>query len=103
MFPPNHTFGVLLKPDKYGAGDLIHYRLPDEYLRGKDRISGVIAAMRQQLKKQNYHNFPTLLDAFRHYDKVRLHSCLFSYILVYIFLIICIGMMLIEHAIQQIL
>lgn len=67
---PDHTFGLLLKPDKYGAGDLIHYRLPDEYLRGKDRIRGVVAAMRQQLKKENFQNFENLLDAFRYYDPV---------------------------------
>lgn len=61
----------MLKPDEYGAGDLIHCRNPDSYLRGKDRERGVIAAMRQHLKKANYHNFPDLLAAFKHYDTVR--------------------------------
>lgn len=65
---PDHTFGILVKPDEYGAGDLLHGRGPGHYLRGKDRERGLIAAMRQHLKKANYHNFEDLLAAFRHYD-----------------------------------
>lgn len=53
-----------------GVGDLLHYRLPSEFLRGKDRERAVFTAIRQNLKKANYHNFATLLEAFRHYDKV---------------------------------
>uniref|UniRef100_A0A4X1UJX9 EF-hand domain-containing protein n=1 Tax=Sus scrofa TaxID=9823 RepID=A0A4X1UJX9_PIG len=67
--PPDHTFGACLRPDEYGAGDLIHRRLPGEYLRGKDRERALIAATRHHLKKVNYQNFDTLLAAFRHYDK----------------------------------
>ncbi|XP_044305301.1 EF-hand domain-containing family member B isoform X1 [Varanus komodoensis] len=67
--PPDHTFGVLARPEEYGVGDLLHYRLPSEYLRGKDRERAVFTAVRQDLKKANYHNFETLLQAFRHYDK----------------------------------
>ncbi|XP_061442126.1 EF-hand domain-containing family member B isoform X2 [Rhineura floridana] len=67
--PPDHTFGVLVRPEEYGAGDLLHYRLPSEFLRGKDRERAVFTAIRQHLKKANYHNFDTLLQAFRHYDK----------------------------------
>ncbi|XP_077158740.1 EF-hand domain-containing family member B isoform X2 [Paroedura picta] len=67
--PPDHTFGIRLKPDDHGVGDLLHYRLPSEYLRGKDRERAVFTAIRQNLKKANYHNFETLLEAFRHYDK----------------------------------
>ena len=48
----------------------MHGRAPSDYLRGKDRIRGVIAAMRQHLKKANYHNFGDLLSAFKYYDKV---------------------------------
>ncbi|XP_041911683.1 EF-hand domain-containing family member B [Arvicola amphibius] len=66
---PGHTFGACLKPEDYGAGDLIHYRRPGEYLRGKDRQRAVIAAARHHLKKFNYQHFNTLLSAFRHYDK----------------------------------
>ncbi|XP_015282430.1 PREDICTED: EF-hand domain-containing family member B [Gekko japonicus] len=67
--PPDHIFGICLKPDDHGVGDLLHYRLPSEYLRGKDRERAVFTAIRQNLKKANYHNFETLLEAFRHYDK----------------------------------
>lgn len=66
---PDHSFGILVKPDEYGAGDLMHGRAPADYLRGKDRQRGVLAAIRQHLKKANYHNFNDLLHAFRHYDK----------------------------------
>ncbi|XP_025020964.1 EF-hand domain-containing family member B [Python bivittatus] len=67
--PPDHTFGILIHPDEYGVGDLLHNRLPSEYLKGKDRERAVFTAIRQNLKKANYHNFDTLLHAFRHYDK----------------------------------
>ncbi|XP_076413643.1 EF-hand domain-containing family member B [Peromyscus maniculatus bairdii] len=66
---PGHTFGACLQPEEYGVGDLIHYRRPGEYLRGKDRQRALIAAARHHLKKFNYQHFDTLLLAFRHYDK----------------------------------
>ncbi|KAK3735039.1 hypothetical protein RRG08_001829 [Elysia crispata] len=65
---PDHTFGILLKPDPYGAGDIIHNRGITTSLRGKESQRGVVAAMRQQLKKLNYHHFNSLLEAFRFYD-----------------------------------
>uniref|UniRef100_A0A8C8RSP0 EF-hand domain family member B n=1 Tax=Pelusios castaneus TaxID=367368 RepID=A0A8C8RSP0_9SAUR len=67
--PPDHTFGMFLRPDEFGVGDLLHNRVPSEFLRGKDRERAVFTAIRQNLKKANYHNFSTLLEAFRHYDK----------------------------------
>ncbi|XP_019364284.1 PREDICTED: EF-hand domain-containing family member B [Gavialis gangeticus] len=67
--PRDHTFGMLLRPDEFGVGDLFHYTVPSEFLRGKDREQAVFTAIRQNLKKANYHNFGTLLEAFRHYDK----------------------------------
>ncbi|NXX15951.1 EFHB protein, partial [Podargus strigoides] len=66
---PGHTFGMLLRPDEYGVGDLLHYRVPHEFLRGKDRERAVLTAVRQSLKKANYENFDMLVEAFRHYDK----------------------------------
>ncbi|KAK2501878.1 hypothetical protein MC885_014311 [Smutsia gigantea] len=69
--PPDHTFGACLRPEEYGAGDLIHNRLPGECLRGKDRQRALTAAVRHHLKKVNYQNFDTLLAAFRHYDKAK--------------------------------
>ncbi|GAB0184424.1 EF-hand domain-containing family member B [Grus japonensis] len=67
--PPDHTFGMLLRPDEYGVGDLLHCRVPCEFLRGKDRERAVLTAVRQSLKTANYENFDMLLEAFRHYDK----------------------------------
>ncbi|XP_066500682.1 EF-hand domain-containing family member B [Hoplias malabaricus] len=67
--PADHTFGCLLRPDNFGAGDLLHYTPPSEHLRGQDRRQTLISAVRQHLKKANFHNFPSLLQAFRHYDK----------------------------------
>ena len=68
--PPDHTYGILIKPDEFGAGDLMHGRNEGSYLRGHDRQRGLVAAIRQQLKKANYHNFNDLQAAFDHYDKV---------------------------------
>nr|XP_010333939.1 EF-hand domain-containing family member B isoform X1 [Saimiri boliviensis boliviensis] len=67
--PSDYTFGACLRPEEYGVGDLIHNRIPGEYLRGKDRQRALIAAVRHHLKKVNYQKFDTLLAAFRHYDK----------------------------------
>ena len=69
--PGDHTFGVMVKPDEYGAGDLIHMRVPSKFLRGRDRERGVMAAVRHHLKKANYHNFYDLKAAFEYYDQVR--------------------------------
>ena len=66
----DHTFGLLVKSVDYGVGDLMHQRPECNYRRGRERDDGVISAVRHQLKKANYHNFDTLLQAFQHYDKV---------------------------------
>ncbi|PVD37746.1 hypothetical protein C0Q70_00347 [Pomacea canaliculata] len=66
---PDHTFGLLIKPDEYGAGDLVHNRVPGKYLRGRDWQRGLVAAMRQQLKKFNYQHFADLIHSFQFYDK----------------------------------
>uniref|UniRef100_A0A673LRZ6 EF-hand domain family, member B n=1 Tax=Sinocyclocheilus rhinocerous TaxID=307959 RepID=A0A673LRZ6_9TELE len=57
--PSDHTFGVLMKPDSFGVGDLLHQTPPGEYLKGKDRQRAV----------SNYQNFSSLLEAFKYYDK----------------------------------
>lgn len=67
--PPDHTFGILVKPDEFGAGDLMHSRVPGTYLRGQERQRGIMAAIRQHLKKANYHSFQDLMHAFKFYDK----------------------------------
>ncbi|XP_072910542.1 EF-hand domain-containing family member B isoform X3 [Hemitrygon akajei] len=67
--PPDHTFGVLLHPDEYGIGDLIYNKIPTKFNREKDREKGILNTIRQHLKKANFQNFRTLLEAFKHYDK----------------------------------
>ena len=54
-----------------GAGDLIHNRIPKNYLRGKDHERGMVAAIRQHLKIANFHYFDDLHTAFQYYDKVQ--------------------------------
>eukprot|EP00117_Sycon_ciliatum_P027605 scpid62205/ scgid22387/ EF-hand domain-containing family member B len=67
--PEDHVFGLLFPPDEFGAADLIHNRKQINFLRGHDRLRGVVAALRHQLKKLNYQRFSDLQAAFRHYDK----------------------------------
>ncbi|XP_078284009.1 EF-hand domain-containing family member B [Rhinoraja longicauda] len=67
--PPDHTFGVLLHPDEYGVGDLIYNKTHTKFNREKDREKGTLTTIRQHLKKINFQNFKSLLEAFRHYDK----------------------------------
>jgi hypothetical protein len=62
-------FGLMLKPDGCGAGDIMHQRNKSTWLLGHDRHRGLLAAVRQHLKKANYHNFKTLKSAFEFYDK----------------------------------
>ena len=66
----DHTFGVLVKPDEYGAGDLIHNRAARNYVCEKDKERGLIASIRHRLKNASYHNLPDLNAAFLHYDNV---------------------------------
>ncbi|XP_014662076.1 PREDICTED: EF-hand domain-containing family member B-like [Priapulus caudatus] len=58
------AFGVRCRRDQYDAGDLIHARAAPACQRNTDKQRGMLAAIRQQLKKANYHNFPTLAHAF---------------------------------------
>ncbi|XP_055512413.1 EF-hand domain-containing family member B [Leucoraja erinacea] len=67
--PPDHTFGALLHPDEYGVGDLIYNKTPTKFSRENDREKGTLTILRQHLKKINFQNFKSLLEAFRHYDK----------------------------------
>ncbi|XP_056331646.1 EF-hand domain-containing family member B [Danio aesculapii] len=67
--PSDHTFGVLMKPDSFGAVDLLYQTPPGEYLKGKERQRALVSAVRQHLKKSNYQKFSSLLEAFRYYDK----------------------------------
>ncbi|XP_005755934.1 EF-hand domain-containing family member B-like, partial [Pundamilia nyererei] len=67
--PPDHTFGMVLPPDDFGIGELIYSTGPRQYTRGPDRQRSLVNAVRHHLKKVNFENFPSLLKAFRHYDK----------------------------------
>ncbi|XP_039925437.1 EF-hand domain-containing family member B [Hirundo rustica] len=67
--PPGHTFGLVIPPDEYDVHDLLHVRVPCEFLCGKDRERVILIAVRQSLKKANYENFDVLLEALKHFDK----------------------------------
>ncbi|KAM3614455.1 uncharacterized protein V6R79_014618 [Siganus canaliculatus] len=68
-FLPDHTFGILLPPDEFGVGDLIHSTEAGQYTRGKDCQRGLVSAVLHHLKRVNFCNFPSLLQAFKFYDK----------------------------------
>ncbi|KAF7691998.1 EF-hand domain-containing family member B isoform X2 [Silurus meridionalis] len=67
--PADHTFGAPPRPDDFGAADALHSTPPLEHRKGQDRSSTLVSAVRQHLKKANFQNFNSLLQAFRHYDK----------------------------------
>ncbi|XP_037640748.1 EF-hand domain-containing family member B [Sebastes umbrosus] len=67
--PPDHTFGLLLPPAEFGVGELIHATEPAQYVRGQDQQHSLVNAVRIHLKKINFENFHSLLQAFSHYDK----------------------------------
>ena len=64
----DHAFGVMIATDEHGAGNLIHHREAAEFIKNQDRERGAVAAVREQLKKANYHNFEDLKAAFDYYD-----------------------------------
>ncbi|XP_077647071.1 EF-hand domain-containing family member B [Lonchura striata] len=67
--PQDHTFGLVTPPDEYDVHDLLHVRVPCEFLRGKDRERVILIAVRESLKKADYRNFDVLLEALKHFDK----------------------------------
>ncbi|KAK5862096.1 hypothetical protein PBY51_017526 [Eleginops maclovinus] len=69
--PADHTFGNPSVPDEFGVGDLIHSIEPDVRATGRDRgrQRSLVHAVQHHLKKVNFQNFPSPLQAFRHYDK----------------------------------
>ncbi|XP_042280325.1 EF-hand domain-containing family member B [Thunnus maccoyii] len=66
---PDHTFGILLPPDEFGVGGVMNSMEPGRYTRGRDQQRSLVNAVRHRLKKVNFQNFSSLLQAFRHYDK----------------------------------
>ncbi|KAM9723738.1 EF-hand domain-containing family member B [Menidia menidia] len=69
QLPPEHTFGMILPPEQFGAGEIIHSTEPGQYVRGPDKMRSLVNAVRHHLKRVNFHHFPSLLKAFQHYDK----------------------------------
>uniref|UniRef100_UPI0037E82E0B EF-hand domain-containing family member B n=1 Tax=Semicossyphus pulcher TaxID=241346 RepID=UPI0037E82E0B len=67
--PPDRTFGNLVPADEFGAGEIIHSTEPGQYTRGRDHQRSLVNAVRHHLKRVNFQNFNSLLEAFRHYDK----------------------------------
>uniref|UniRef100_H2ZUK0 EF-hand domain family member B n=2 Tax=Latimeria chalumnae TaxID=7897 RepID=H2ZUK0_LATCH len=67
--PPNHTFGILYLPDEYGVAELLRHKNQNDSLRGKGMRRAVLSAAQQESKKNKYHNFDTVLDAFNQCDR----------------------------------
>lgn len=65
----DHAFGISLPTDGFGAGDLLHMRDSESYMQGKDEMRSLVAAIRHQLKVENFQNYNGLREAFRAYDK----------------------------------
>ncbi|XP_035019939.2 EF-hand domain-containing family member B [Hippoglossus stenolepis] len=68
-FSPDHIFGLPKPLDEFGAGEVIHSAEPGQYVRVPDQQHSLVSAVRIHLKRVNFQNFPSLLQAFRHYDK----------------------------------
>ncbi|XP_041650213.1 EF-hand domain-containing family member B [Cheilinus undulatus] len=69
--PQDQIFGNHMPADEFGVGELIHSTEPGQYTRHRDRQRqcSLVNAVRHQLKVLNFQNFPSLLEAFRQYDK----------------------------------
>ncbi|KAM8827153.1 EF-hand domain-containing family member B [Synchiropus picturatus] len=61
--PADWTFGVRGQSDECGVGDLLTCSQP------RAPLPAQVVALQHQLKKLNHQKFPSLLQAFRHYDK----------------------------------
>ncbi|XP_028280759.1 EF-hand domain-containing family member B [Parambassis ranga] len=64
--PSDHTFGIVTLGK---TGDINGFAEPGQCVKGSDRQSSLVNAVRHHLKKVNFTNFNSLLTAFRHYDK----------------------------------
>eukprot|EP00064_Thunnus_orientalis_P010591 superscaffoldBa00001452_g10617 len=51
------------------VGGVMNSTEPGRYTRGRDQQRSLVNAVRHRLKKVNFQNFSSLLQAFRHYDK----------------------------------
>ena len=77
-FPsPTLSLCLSLTHSLQGVGDLIDLSFPEQFLKGTEKQRALVTAVQEHLKKANFQNFNSLLQAFRHYDKVTysdLHS-----------------------------
>ncbi|XP_069576492.1 EF-hand domain-containing family member B isoform X2 [Brachyistius frenatus] len=67
--PPDHAFGRPLIRDEFGVAGVLDAARARPYVKDGDQRRSLVNAVRHQLKKLNFNNFPSLLKAFRHYDK----------------------------------
>ncbi|XP_069031486.1 EF-hand domain-containing family member B isoform X3 [Embiotoca jacksoni] len=67
--PPDHAFGRPLIRDEFGVAGVLDAAKARPYVKDGDQRRSLVNAVRHQLKKLNFNNFPSLLKAFRHYDK----------------------------------
>ncbi|XP_058503852.1 EF-hand domain-containing family member B [Solea solea] len=65
----DHTFGKVLPWDAFGVGEIIHNTEPWEFVRGPDQQRSMVSGLQNHLKRLNFHNFPSLVEAFKYYDK----------------------------------
>ncbi|XP_038151317.1 EF-hand domain-containing family member B [Cyprinodon tularosa] len=67
--PSEFRLGIVTPSHPCGAGDFIYCTEPGEFVKGLDVQRGLVSALRHRLKIANLQNFPSLLKAFRYYDK----------------------------------
>ncbi|KAJ8354475.1 hypothetical protein SKAU_G00220420 [Synaphobranchus kaupii] len=67
--PADHTFGIVMPEENFGVGDLMDSSSPEQFLKGTEKQRVLVNAVQEHLKKANFQNFNSLLQAFRHYDK----------------------------------
>lgn len=66
--PPDHTFGTIVPTDEFNAGDLVQTEGPNTYSECTSLDRGVLASVRNHLKKYKFNNFECFLEALRDKD-----------------------------------
>ncbi|KAG7469669.1 hypothetical protein MATL_G00131300 [Megalops atlanticus] len=67
--PADHTFGIVMRNGDFGVGDLLYSNPLEQSLKATERQRTLASAVQLHLKKANFSNFRSLLQAFRYYDK----------------------------------
>ena len=68
---PDHTYGLLNQGDNLNSGDVLHGRIGDRVLKGKEKERAHVTVARSHFARYNYSRFKTLVDAFKFYDRDR--------------------------------